>query len=318
MSMEAIAVSAGVGKPAIYRRFRNKAALVAAVVAGQLPELDPPDLGDTRAELWAAVAQAFPADGPAYVGLIGGLIAEQERHPELIEAFRQQRPAPPPSDCAGTHRARPGARTPAHRPRSRGRAGPARGPVPRAGVRRTGHRTAVARDRLLHLVGHRRGKARPMIDFTIETSIRRPGRRRVRLRQRPRPARQLADEHRLGGPRGRRPLRTGHADCGKSTARPAGGNSNPWSRSPSSRTPTERSRYRFWKASPSTCASLSSRPITGRSCAPPAARATHRRHAPRPAAARVDPQAAVHAALRHAQAPARERPRARGTLRSTR
>ena len=33
--------------------------------------------------------QGFPADGAAYVGLIGGLIAEQERHPELIEAFRR-------------------------------------------------------------------------------------------------------------------------------------------------------------------------------------------------------------------------------------
>ncbi len=88
MSMEAIAATAGVGKPAIYRRFRDKAELVAAVVAAQLPALDPPDLGDTRAELWEAVTQAFPANGPAYVGLIGGLIAEQERHPELIAAFR--------------------------------------------------------------------------------------------------------------------------------------------------------------------------------------------------------------------------------------
>lgn len=89
MSMEAIAAAAGVGKPALYRRFRDKADLAAAVVATQLPALDPPDLGDTRAELWEAVAQAFPADGPAYVGLIGGLIAEQVRHPDLIEAFRQ-------------------------------------------------------------------------------------------------------------------------------------------------------------------------------------------------------------------------------------
>src|SRR3954467_13635627 len=31
----------------------------------------------------------FPADPPGYVGLIGGLIAQQERHPELIEAFRR-------------------------------------------------------------------------------------------------------------------------------------------------------------------------------------------------------------------------------------
>lgn len=88
MSMEAVAAAAGVGKPAIYRRYADKAALVAAVIAGRLPALEVPDLGDTRAELWQAVERGFPADGAAYVGLIGGLIAEQERHPELIEAFR--------------------------------------------------------------------------------------------------------------------------------------------------------------------------------------------------------------------------------------
>ena len=89
MSMEAVASAAGVGKPAIYRRFPDKAALVASVIDGQLPALDVPDLGDTRAELWQAMHEGFPADGPAYVGLIGGLIAEQTRHPELIEAFRR-------------------------------------------------------------------------------------------------------------------------------------------------------------------------------------------------------------------------------------
>ena len=88
MSMESVATAAGVGKPAIYRRYRDKAELVATVIAAQLPAFDVPDLGDTRAELWMAVERGFPADGAAYVGLIGGLIAEQERHPELIEAFR--------------------------------------------------------------------------------------------------------------------------------------------------------------------------------------------------------------------------------------
>src|SRR5687768_10899794 len=88
MSMEAVASAAGVGKPAIYRRFRDKAALVAAVIAGQLPALEVPDLGDTRAELRQAAVHGFPADGAAYVGLIGGLIAEHERHPELVDAFR--------------------------------------------------------------------------------------------------------------------------------------------------------------------------------------------------------------------------------------
>ena len=35
---------AGIGKPAIYRRFSDKAALVAHVISRQLPSLDPPDL----------------------------------------------------------------------------------------------------------------------------------------------------------------------------------------------------------------------------------------------------------------------------------
>jgi AcrR family transcriptional regulator len=89
MTIEAVAETAGVGKPAIYRRFRDKAGLVVHVISGQLPLLEAPDLGDARAELWRAVEQGIPADGPSYVGLIGGLIAEQDRHPELIQAFRQ-------------------------------------------------------------------------------------------------------------------------------------------------------------------------------------------------------------------------------------
>jgi AcrR family transcriptional regulator len=90
MTIEAVAKAAGVGKPAIYRRFSDKAGLVAHVISRQLPVLELPDLGDSRAELWSAVQQGLPADGPSYVGLIGGLIAEQGRHPELIEAFRER------------------------------------------------------------------------------------------------------------------------------------------------------------------------------------------------------------------------------------
>lgn len=89
MTVEQVAARAGVGKPAIYRRHRDKAALVADVIARQLPPLAAPDLGDTRTELWRAMRHGLPADGPAYVRLIGGLIAEQERHPELIDAFRR-------------------------------------------------------------------------------------------------------------------------------------------------------------------------------------------------------------------------------------
>lgn len=89
MTVEAVAAKAGVGKPAIYRRYSDKATLVTAAIAGQqLPDLEVPDLGNTRAELWTAMEKGFPQDAPAYVRLIGGLIAEEGRHPELIAAFR--------------------------------------------------------------------------------------------------------------------------------------------------------------------------------------------------------------------------------------
>lgn len=90
MTMEAVAVAAEIGKPTLYRRFSDKAALVTAVIERQLPALEVPNLHDTRAELWRAVETGFPEDGPAYVRLIGGLIGEQQRHPELIEAFRRK------------------------------------------------------------------------------------------------------------------------------------------------------------------------------------------------------------------------------------
>src|SRR3954471_17407993 len=48
MSREGVAVAAGVGKPAIYRRYRNKAELVAAAIRSILPNIDAPDTGSTR------------------------------------------------------------------------------------------------------------------------------------------------------------------------------------------------------------------------------------------------------------------------------
>lgn len=88
MTMEEVAIVAGVGKPAIYRRYGDKAELVTAVIRSQLTPLEVPDLGDTKAELAAAVEKGLPADGPGYLRLISGLVAAEARHPELIEAFR--------------------------------------------------------------------------------------------------------------------------------------------------------------------------------------------------------------------------------------
>jgi AcrR family transcriptional regulator len=88
MSVERLAAEAGVGKPAIYRRFRTKAEVVAAAIAEELPTLDVPDLGDTQAEARTLWASGLPIDGLPYVSLIGGLLVEHRRHPELIKAFR--------------------------------------------------------------------------------------------------------------------------------------------------------------------------------------------------------------------------------------
>ncbi len=89
MTMESVAKAAGVGKPAVYRRFRDKAELVAAAFATGLPVVDPPDLGDTRAELDILFEQLVPPDPERWVGFLGGLFAEHRRHPEVVEAYRR-------------------------------------------------------------------------------------------------------------------------------------------------------------------------------------------------------------------------------------
>ena len=94
ISVERLATEAGVSKPAIYRRFSGKveaiATAIAAVIREELPTLDAPDLGDTEAELRAVWDNGLPADGLPYVSMIGGLLAEERRHPELIQAYREE------------------------------------------------------------------------------------------------------------------------------------------------------------------------------------------------------------------------------------
>ena len=157
MTIEAVAAAAGVGKPAIYRRHSDKAALVAAVIAGRLPTLTVPDLGDTRAELWQAVELGFPEDGAAYVGLIGGLMAEHRRHPELIEAFR--RSVLGPRRAVGLALVTRGQERGdiRERPRTGDDGGPVRRPFPRPRLRRRGHRPGLAPEGLRRLVDPRQG-----------------------------------------------------------------------------------------------------------------------------------------------------------------
>jgi DNA-binding transcriptional regulator YbjK len=90
MSMEGVAAAAGVGKPAIYRRHRNKAELVTAAIWSILPVVELPDTGSTRDDIHAVASQARPMTEGPFAMLLGTVIAEQVRQPELIEAFRER------------------------------------------------------------------------------------------------------------------------------------------------------------------------------------------------------------------------------------
>jgi AcrR family transcriptional regulator len=89
VSVEAVAARAGVGKPAIYRRFASKPELVFAhAIHG--PELGPPpDTGSLRGDLAALVEGIIGGlAAPAAAAAVPGLLADLARDPELGRRFR--------------------------------------------------------------------------------------------------------------------------------------------------------------------------------------------------------------------------------------
>lgn len=89
MSIAAVAAAAGVGRPALYRRYGSKAELVVAAIqrmtAGPEPAL-PAGPHDALRRLLGAAGGAFAS--PGGVAVLGSLLAEQRRDPELLAAFR--------------------------------------------------------------------------------------------------------------------------------------------------------------------------------------------------------------------------------------
>ncbi|MCU1426341.1 MAG: TetR family transcriptional regulator [Actinomycetia bacterium] len=91
MTMEGVASRAGAGKATLYRRWHNKAELVAdAIRAHACTDVPTVDTGDVRADLRTflrAMHGAFCGiDGP----LMAVFTAERIRHPELGEAFERR------------------------------------------------------------------------------------------------------------------------------------------------------------------------------------------------------------------------------------
>lgn len=90
LRLERVAARAGVGKATIYRRWRSKEALAADLLAGLVaPHIAVDDLGDTRAELRACVANAVRAVSQSPFGpVVRALVSEIAANPAVGDPFR--------------------------------------------------------------------------------------------------------------------------------------------------------------------------------------------------------------------------------------
>ncbi len=95
LSLEAVARAAGVGKATIYRRYHDKADLVAAALATVGGDVTAPiDTGDTRADLTELVRRFLGMMEHEGLPMVGSLLAERLRNPNLMDRFRERVIAP--------------------------------------------------------------------------------------------------------------------------------------------------------------------------------------------------------------------------------
>lgn len=91
MSIAGVAEAAGVGRPAIYRRYRDKSELVFATIDYMRAAVPAPDTGDTREDLIRHLEKARQMFD---VTLAGTLFVEEREHPELLRQFRERMISP--------------------------------------------------------------------------------------------------------------------------------------------------------------------------------------------------------------------------------
>ncbi|HEY1673776.1 MAG TPA: TetR/AcrR family transcriptional regulator [Streptosporangiaceae bacterium] len=89
MSLESVAAAAGTTVPSLRRRYAGKAELVAAVI-GALRVEDPPAGAPTPRAHALAILENFLGNLRAIpaLAILGSLLAEEERHPELLQLFK--------------------------------------------------------------------------------------------------------------------------------------------------------------------------------------------------------------------------------------
>jgi AcrR family transcriptional regulator len=89
LRMDDVAERAGVGKAAIYRRYRSKDELITDAVATLVSEITIPDTGSTRADLLALMTQAVDLySAPLAAKLMPAVIEEARRNTELASVVR--------------------------------------------------------------------------------------------------------------------------------------------------------------------------------------------------------------------------------------
>ena len=89
MSIEGVAAAAGTSVPSVRRRYRDRAALAAAVIDAWRVEPLPEPVGPARQRA-LAILENFRRNlalGDS-MALLGTLLAEESRHPNVIERFR--------------------------------------------------------------------------------------------------------------------------------------------------------------------------------------------------------------------------------------
>ena len=92
LSIDAIVREASVGKPTLYRRWASKADLVTAALAHHIEVEPPPEpKGPPRGKLVAVLANLRRRLlEPNSLALVGTVLAEENRTPELIALFRER------------------------------------------------------------------------------------------------------------------------------------------------------------------------------------------------------------------------------------
>jgi AcrR family transcriptional regulator len=95
MSMESVAAAAGTSVPSLRRRYRDKEELVSAVVDSLRIEPLPEGASRPRDEALAVLTN-FQRNlkRPRVMAVLGSLMAEEQRHPVLMELFRSRLVSP--------------------------------------------------------------------------------------------------------------------------------------------------------------------------------------------------------------------------------